>query len=333
MRRLLGTHETLEIQEFCFENNIILCRLPSHTSHKLEPCDISVFGPLKAAYRDQVERLERGCVGTVGKEHFTYLYSPARDRALTPRNIRAGWAKAGLFPFNPDKALCDIPKPPGLWIAPTANEVNVESRIDDHVPRTPSTPVSAGAVTTLQKLIQEDASLLDETNKYRLQKHLQKLTNAAQLSFAERDLLREHNQFLVNVNNEAKVRRSTKSEVVGTARVMSYEDLVRARVDRASKERAKEAKKALKEGKRKRGAHHVKPLEPLSGEKGCVRKRKSTEPVTHARATQAADNEQETSALWPAAYTCTEQVRGHNVVPMVSSHRAEPPWRRCRRRE
>src|SRR5439155_22874582 len=95
-----GTHETLEILEFCFENNIILCRIPSHTSHKLQPCDISVFGPLKAAYRDQVERLERGCVGTIGKEHFTYLYSPARNQALTSRNIRAGWAKAGLFPFN-----------------------------------------------------------------------------------------------------------------------------------------------------------------------------------------------------------------------------------------
>jgi hypothetical protein len=30
-----GTHETLEILEFCFENNILLYRLPSHTSHKL----------------------------------------------------------------------------------------------------------------------------------------------------------------------------------------------------------------------------------------------------------------------------------------------------------
>jgi hypothetical protein len=85
-----GTHETLEILQYCFENNIILCRLPSHTSHKLQPCDISVFGPLKTAYRDQVERLERGCVGTIGKEHFTYLYSPARDQAFTSRNIRAG---------------------------------------------------------------------------------------------------------------------------------------------------------------------------------------------------------------------------------------------------
>ena len=46
-----STHETLEILKYCFENNIILCRLPSHTSHKLQPCDIGVFSPLKAAYR------------------------------------------------------------------------------------------------------------------------------------------------------------------------------------------------------------------------------------------------------------------------------------------
>lgn len=85
-----GTHETLEIQEFCIANDIHLCRLPSHTSHKLQPCDISIFGPLKAAYRDQVDKLERGGVGTVGKEHFTMLYSRARTSALTDRNIRGG---------------------------------------------------------------------------------------------------------------------------------------------------------------------------------------------------------------------------------------------------
>jgi hypothetical protein len=52
-----GTHKTLKVLEFCFENNIILCRLPSHTSHKLQPCDVRVFAPLKAAYCDEVDRL------------------------------------------------------------------------------------------------------------------------------------------------------------------------------------------------------------------------------------------------------------------------------------
>ena len=53
-------HESLEVMEYCFENNIILCRIPSHMSHKLQPCDVGVFGPLKTAYREQVEQLYRG---------------------------------------------------------------------------------------------------------------------------------------------------------------------------------------------------------------------------------------------------------------------------------
>lgn len=95
-----GTYETLEALEYCFANNIILCRLPSRTSHKLQPCDVAVFAPLKAAYRENVERLERGGVNTIGKEHFTSLYSPARERAFTRRNVLAGWSKSGLFPVQ-----------------------------------------------------------------------------------------------------------------------------------------------------------------------------------------------------------------------------------------
>ena len=80
-----GTHETLEILEFCLLNNIILCRLPFYISHELQPCDVVPFAPLKTAYRDQVERLNRGGVDAVGKEHFTSLYKPAR--VLNKRNI------------------------------------------------------------------------------------------------------------------------------------------------------------------------------------------------------------------------------------------------------
>jgi hypothetical protein len=45
-----GTHKTLEILEFYFENNILLYCLPSYTSYKLQPCDVAVFAPLKDAY-------------------------------------------------------------------------------------------------------------------------------------------------------------------------------------------------------------------------------------------------------------------------------------------
>jgi hypothetical protein len=72
-----GTHESLEIMKFAYENNIILCRLPSHTSYILQPCDVGIFGPLKTRYREAVERLYQGGSNMIGKQHFTKLYDDA----------------------------------------------------------------------------------------------------------------------------------------------------------------------------------------------------------------------------------------------------------------
>ena len=110
MRRLWDTRD-IEILEFCFENNILLCRLLSQTSHKLQPCDVGVFAPLKAAYRDEVERLFRGGENTVGKEHFTLLDGPARDKAFLKRQITRAWAATGLIPLHRDRVLRHTPNP------------------------------------------------------------------------------------------------------------------------------------------------------------------------------------------------------------------------------
>nr|POF13747.1 hypothetical protein CFP56_02771 [Quercus suber] len=71
-----------------------------NTSRQIHLSDILVSGPLEVAYCDQVERWGRGYVGTIGKEHVTYLYKPSRERALTTRNVRAGYANAGLYPTS-----------------------------------------------------------------------------------------------------------------------------------------------------------------------------------------------------------------------------------------
>jgi hypothetical protein len=180
-----GTHKTLEILEFCFENNILLYRLPSYTSHKLQPCNVAAFAPLKAAYCDQVDRLEQGGVNMIGKEHFTSLYSPARERAFTPKNIKAGFAASGLFPFNPDRVLRSMPAPQAEPAIPSADEVRVGSCRQDVGPQTPITPVSAESFMSLQNLIiQQDAYALDETSKQNLARHLQKCTKAFQKTSA-----------------------------------------------------------------------------------------------------------------------------------------------------
>ena len=307
-----GTHETLEIMEFCFENNIILCRIPSHTSHKLQPCDVSVFAPLKEAYREQVERLERGCVGTIGKEHFISLYCPAREKALNPRTIRSGWTETGLFPFNPDKVLSDLPKPVAHQTAPLSNVARCGSHTQSQAttPKTPVTPVSAGGVAALHNLIKEDVQVVDESHKQRLQKHVQKLANATQLSFAERALLFEQKEFLAKINNEAKVRRTTKAKIIGTARVMCYEDLEKARAERAAKDAEKEAasnaRKAKKAKKESRAMPTAEEATAGRAKRGLKRKIPTEADVAETTATGVqicqtqADEEDISARPWQA---------------------------------
>ena len=227
-----GTHESLEVLTFCFHNNIILCRLPSHTSHKLQPCDIGVFGPLKTAYREQVERLYRGGANTIGKQHFTLLYSKARETAFTQRNIRASWSKAGLFPFKPERVL-DGMQPPNVELSST------HEMIVDNVPqisaqdlRTPTTIVSFNDV---RRRLESTLDMNDDQSR----RCLEKIANAAEKVFADRALLFDENKLLFEQNNEKAVRESTRPTIVGRAKVMTYDDILEAQRKRAEKERNK----------------------------------------------------------------------------------------------
>jgi hypothetical protein len=187
-------------------------------------------------------------VNIIGKQHFTSLFGPARVTVFTPRNIKAGFAASGLFPFNPDRVLRSMPMPPAkpAPAVPRADERTVGSCRQDvelQIPETPVTPVLAEALMSLQnRIIHQDAHTLDETSKQNLERHLQKFVKAYQTSSAQVILKDNQIEFLTTINNEAKVRRSTRPLVLakgtGEGKVMSYKDLVEARAKRVEKESA-----------------------------------------------------------------------------------------------
>ena len=148
-----------------------------------------MFAPLKAAYHDEAKRLFQGGVNTIGKQHFTSLFSLAREKAFTLKNIKAGFAASGLFPFNPDRVLRHMPKPPADLTVPKANEVKVGSCPQDVVLQTPVTLVLAEGFMSLQNLIiKQDAYALNDTSKQKLERHVLKLTKAGQM-FLVKDAL------------------------------------------------------------------------------------------------------------------------------------------------
>lgn len=153
-----------------------------------------------------------------------------------------------FIPFNPDKVLTQIPKPVAVPTVPviTTSEIDVCSQ--GEVLQTPTLPTG---LSSLHIQIRQDACADDEASKQRVLRQTQKLINAVETSFAERAIQRDQIQFLRKVNNEGKVRRATKSLVIGKAKVMSYEDLEEARAQRAVKEAANVKGKGTRGRKRK----------------------------------------------------------------------------------
>jgi hypothetical protein len=126
--------------------------------------------------------------------------------------------------------LKDTQKPPAELYVSQEGEVKVESCPQGVL----QTPVTSEALTSLRSLIEQDTHMLDEPSKH----CLQKLANAAEKAFAERPLLLDEKRLLFQQNNERESRQSTRSTVVGKAKVMSYEDIVEAQAKRDAKEAA-----------------------------------------------------------------------------------------------
>lgn len=261
-----GSHESLDILEFCFENSIILCRLASHTSHKTQPCDVAVFGPLKTAYRGEVDRLERGGVNAIGKEHFTSLYSAAREKAFTPRNIKAGFAASGLVPFNPERVLRGIPKPAAaLTVVTSGTGPPCPQAVPIETLKTPTTPKTTAALASLHnEIVQQDIGALDDASRVRLEKRIQKIVNALQTCLTKGAVQQDYLRFLLKINDESKTRRSTKSNILakGEGLVISYEHLVAKRQELAAKAQAKASGAGKRGRKRARPAETEEDVEP-----------------------------------------------------------------------
>ncbi|KAM4065906.1 DDE superfamily endonuclease [Hirsutella rhossiliensis] len=108
-RRLLvldghGSHETVDFMYLCYQHQIHLLFLPPHTSHVLQPLDLSVFSALKHYYRKQVGFLSLLTDSSpVGKQNFLSCYQKAREQALTVSNIKGGWKATGLWPQQTQK--------------------------------------------------------------------------------------------------------------------------------------------------------------------------------------------------------------------------------------
>ncbi|XP_014677801.1 PREDICTED: tigger transposable element-derived protein 6-like isoform X2 [Priapulus caudatus] len=99
-----ATHtQNLEVIDLARANGVYIVSIPPHTSHKLQPLDVSFMRPLSTFYTQEVERWLRDHPGRcVTIYQVAALFTEAYLKSATALTARNGFRKTGIFPLNRD---------------------------------------------------------------------------------------------------------------------------------------------------------------------------------------------------------------------------------------
>ncbi|XP_054729343.1 uncharacterized protein LOC129238338 [Anastrepha obliqua] len=96
------SHLSIEAIELALRHGITMISFPPHCTHRMQPLDVSVFGPFKNMFTIKHDAWKKSNVGVIfDLHHVPLIDDQSLDVALTPKNIKAGFRATGIFPFNP----------------------------------------------------------------------------------------------------------------------------------------------------------------------------------------------------------------------------------------
>lgn len=99
-----GSHISLASYKFCRKNHIHILSIPPHTSHKMQPLDVSFYGPLKSAFNKECDRFMRANVyQKITPYDIAHIFNQAYMRVATIEKAVSGFESTGILPVNRDK--------------------------------------------------------------------------------------------------------------------------------------------------------------------------------------------------------------------------------------
>lgn len=94
------SHMSIPALDLAKDNGVVLT-FPPHCSHKLQPLDISVYGPLKRYYNDACNGWQMENPGqTLTIYNISRSLGMSFPKAFTTANITSGFRKPGISPFD-----------------------------------------------------------------------------------------------------------------------------------------------------------------------------------------------------------------------------------------
>jgi hypothetical protein len=282
-----SSHLNMVFINKCWDLRIILLILPPHSTHRLQPLDVVLFGLLSLAYSQELNKFQAMSLGltSMKKRHFLRLFRASWRTSFTEENIQKAFAKPGIWPYNPALVLNVITRPitPPAVVQPVPSSI---SRI--------KTPRSAKSIRYFQA----------DYRKNPTQAKLQKLFKANEELVAQAALDRQTKEGLIE---SLKVEKKSKAQgkrlnVLGeehTKPILFSADNVRLAQEKAAKKEAFERServridtKKTKQALKKQRTDIEKAAKALQA---AVRKENIEEVRAEEKAEKEAQKEKETT--------------------------------------
>jgi hypothetical protein len=195
-----GSHLTAEFDRTCTENNIIPVCMPPHSSHLLQPLDVSCFAVLKRQYGQLVEQRMRLGFNHIDKIDFLTAFPEARTMAYRAETIRNGFAATGLVPFDPDQVYQKLTVQLRTPTPPPSRSSNTQSSCL----QTPQNPrqFKRQTSTIKRRISQRPTSPLDI-----MAQAMDRLSKAHEYTTHENLILRKENHDLRAAHEKEKQKR------------------------------------------------------------------------------------------------------------------------------
>ena len=98
-----GVHKSCSAIDYCRANGIVILTLPPHTTDKMQPLDVSVYGPFKASLRTvQTSFHHMHPHQSITAQLLPEMASKAWIKAANTSNILSGFQASGIWPIDPD---------------------------------------------------------------------------------------------------------------------------------------------------------------------------------------------------------------------------------------
>jgi len=94
---------SMEAVEYCRENHAVMLSLPPHSTHKIQPLDVTFYGPFKTYYSQSCDNWTTNHPGrAITEMQVPGLVRIAYEKAATQHIARKGFMVTGIYPYNPN---------------------------------------------------------------------------------------------------------------------------------------------------------------------------------------------------------------------------------------